>query len=169
MAAGIAVGVVDCVDAAWATIRRAPMVGTAAHLVDAVIPLVPFRQRVLALPKRLRPALRADPALATCVLRIFLGVIERALRVACRDAPAGSRLGALSFVQRFGSALNEHWHYRCRVSDGLSAEAGVGLKFLPVTADGAMAGRVQAEVRPRVVLARRLSLPARSMSLVPLR
>ena len=41
------------------------MAATAAHLVDSVIPRVPMRQWVLALPKRLRPALRNHAALAT--------------------------------------------------------------------------------------------------------
>ena len=49
------------------------MAATAAHLVDSVIPRVPMRQWVLALPKRLRPALRNHAALATRVLRIFIG------------------------------------------------------------------------------------------------
>jgi len=39
-----------------------------------------MRQWVLALPKRLRPALRNHAALATRVLRIFIGSIERELR-----------------------------------------------------------------------------------------
>ena len=56
------------------------MAATAAHLVDSVIPRVPMRQWVLSLPKRLRPALRSNAALATRVLRIFIGSIERELR-----------------------------------------------------------------------------------------
>ena len=53
------------------------MVATAAHLVDSVIPRVPMRQWVLALPKRLRR-----------VLRIFIGSIEHEL---CRRAAAPNR------------------------------------------------------------------------------
>ena len=56
------------------------MAATAAHLVDSVIPRVPMRQWVLALPKRLRPALRNHAALATRVLRIFIGSIQRELK-----------------------------------------------------------------------------------------
>ena len=101
------------------------MVATAAHLVDTVIPRVPMRQWVLSLPKRLRPALRADPVLATRVLRIFIDSIERRLHGCC-IAPAAARPGAVSFLQRFGSALNEHWHYHVCVSDGVFTDASTG-------------------------------------------
>lgn len=107
------------------------MAATAAHLVDAVIPQVPMRQWVLSLPQRLRPALRADPALATGVLRVFIESIERSVRTGAQ-APAECRLGAVSFVQRFGSALNEHRHYHCCVSDGV-----VIPPFLAVAKSGA--------------------------------
>jgi len=63
-----------------------------------------MRQWVLSLPKRLRPALRNHSALATRVLRIFIGSIERELkpqryragsRAAGRgELPAAFRLGA---------------------------------------------------------------------------
>jgi len=34
------------------------------------------------------------------------------------DAPRAARVGAVSFVQRFGSALNVHTHLHCSVTDG---------------------------------------------------
>jgi len=76
-----------------------------------------MRQWVLSLPKRLRPALRNHAALATRVLRIFIGSNERELRRGA-TAPAHARPSTLSFLQRFGSALNENWHYHCYVGDG---------------------------------------------------
>jgi len=37
----------------------------------------------------------------------------------------------VSFLQRFGSALNAHWHYHCCVSDGVFAGAhGQSLDFV---------------------------------------
>lgn len=130
------------------------MAATAAHLVDSVIPRVPMRQWVLALPKRLRPALRNHAALATRVLRIFIGSIERELRRSAA-APVIARIGAVSFLQRFGSALNEHWHFHCCVSDGVFAAAdSQTLAFMPATVDVAdMVARVQARVRRRVLAA----------------
>jgi hypothetical protein len=43
------------------------------------------------------------------VLRILLRVIEARLRE--RSRCARGRLGAVSFVQRFGSTLNAHVHF----------------------------------------------------------
>ncbi len=115
-----------------------------------------MRQWVLALPKRLRPALRNHAALATRVLRIFIGSIQRELRRSA-VAPAHARIGAVSFLQRFGSSLNEHWHYHCCVSDGVFVAAdGQTLAFVPAEVDvAAMVARVQARVRRRVLAAYR--------------
>jgi hypothetical protein len=92
------------------------MVETAAHLVDHVFPPVPVRQWVLSLPKRLRPYLHYDPTLAGTVLRIFLNEIERSLQ---SNVTVGARTGAVSFIHRFGAALNPHIHFHCCVIDGV--------------------------------------------------
>ena len=55
------------------------MAETAAHLVDHVFPSLPVRQRLLALPKRLRYFCKRDPALQGTVLRMCLFVVERCL------------------------------------------------------------------------------------------
>jgi len=44
--------------------------------------------------------------------------IEQVLRAASRVPAPHASLGAISFVQRFGAALNEHWHFHVCVSDG---------------------------------------------------
>jgi hypothetical protein len=75
------------------------MVATAAHLVDNVLPRVPYRQWVLALPKRLRYFLHRDAGhagarfdkLTAGVLRIFLRAVETAVRDACPSAPPKAR------------------------------------------------------------------------------
>jgi hypothetical protein len=95
------------------------MVETAAHLVDQVFPPLPVRQWVLAVPKRLRYFLNRDPEALGAVLHIVLRVIEARLRQ--RSGCPGGRLGAVSFVQRFGSALNAHVHFHCCVIDGVFA------------------------------------------------
>jgi hypothetical protein len=108
------------------------MAEVAAHLRDRVIPRVPVRQWVLSVPKRLRPALARDPDLAGAVLRILLRVMHRALQdtvgVPLRDE---TRFGAVSFLQRFGSALNPHPHFHLAVTDGLFARSRDGLTFHP--------------------------------------
>jgi len=49
----------------------------ARYLNDEVRPSLPVRQRVLSLPKRLRPFLPRDPALAGAVLRILPRAVRR--------------------------------------------------------------------------------------------
>jgi hypothetical protein len=53
------------------------------------------------------------------VLHIFQRVIEGRLRE--RSGCPGGRLGTVSFVQRFGSALNAHVHFHHCVIDGVCA------------------------------------------------
>ena len=92
---------------------------TAAHLVDHVIPPLPVRQWVLSVPKRLRWYLEREPHAVSAVLHILLRVIEAHLRATIPTASPRARLGAVSFVHRFGSALNRHVHLHCCIIDGL--------------------------------------------------
>jgi hypothetical protein len=75
------------------------MAEAAAHLTDHVFPRLPVRQWVLSVPKRLRYYIQRDGAVLNMVLRIFLRVIEQTL------------IGAVAFIHRFGSSLNEHVHF----------------------------------------------------------
>jgi hypothetical protein len=106
------------------------MAQTAAHLVDHVIPPVPVRQWVISVPKRLRGFLADRPAAVAALTRIFIEEIERLLGVAAgvtsdasapATAPAAARprLGAISFLHRFGSALNHHVHLHVCATDGV--------------------------------------------------
>ncbi|MEX0891400.1 MAG: transposase, partial [Gemmatimonadota bacterium] len=98
------------------------MVEVAAHLSDAVLPPVPLRQWVLSLPKRLRPYLHHDPQLAGAILRVLLRAIQTRLRRTSPGAAPDARLGAISFLHRFGSALNPHFHFHVVVLDGLFSQ-----------------------------------------------
>jgi hypothetical protein len=95
------------------------MAETAAHLVDHVFPPLPVRQWVLSVPKRLRYFLEREPAAASAVLHILLRVVEAHLRGRSPGASAQARFGAVSFVHRFGAALNRHLHYHCCILDGV--------------------------------------------------
>ena len=95
------------------------MAETAAHLVDHVFPHVPLRQFVLSVPKRLRPFLHHRPRTASAVLHILLRALRVTLREACPTAPPTASIGAVSFLHRFGSSLNPHFHYHLIVVDGL--------------------------------------------------
>ena len=85
------------------------MVATAAHLTDHVLPPLPVRQWVLAVPKRLRYFLQRDADLQGTALRLFLRVVEPCLRAhspgAGSTAHVPSRLSlALSFRLLFDQA-----------------------------------------------------------------
>jgi putative transposase len=95
------------------------MAGVAAHVTDHVLPHLPVRQWVLSVPKRLRPFLHHNPAIASAVLRIFMRAIRTTLYRASPRAPRDARLGALTFLHRFGSSLNQHFHYHLVVLDGV--------------------------------------------------
>jgi hypothetical protein len=95
------------------------MAEVAAQLVENVFPLVPVRQWVLSLPRRLRFFVHRDAELAGRVLRVFLRGVEAELRQASPAAPVDARFGGVTFVQRFGAALNAHLHYHCCLIDGV--------------------------------------------------
>ena len=88
------------------------MAQTAARLVDHVIPYVPLRQWVLSLPNPLRLLLAAQPKLVTPVLQVVHRAITRFL---LQQADSG----AVTLIQRFGSAANLNIHLRCLVPDGV--------------------------------------------------
>jgi hypothetical protein len=84
------------------------MADTAAHLVDRVLPEVPVRQWVLTLPYPLRYRCAYDARLTSEVLRAFLQALfaELRRRVRQRWGLRAEQCGAVTFLQRFGSALN---------------------------------------------------------------
>jgi hypothetical protein len=137
------------------------MAETGAHLVDHVFPPLPVRQWVLAVPKRLRYFLQRDTALQGTMLRIFLSVVERCLREQCPGCPADARIGAVAFIHRFGSSLNEHIHFHCCVIDGVfepavapdDAPSVIFHAALAHALDAAAFADVQARVRTRVLRA----------------
>jgi hypothetical protein len=82
------------------------MAQTAAHLVDHVIPHVPVRQWVLSLPIPLRVLLAAQPELVTSVLQVVHRVITRHLLGQAGLQADEADSGAVTLIQRFGSAAN---------------------------------------------------------------
>ena len=71
------------------------MVATAAHLTEHVLPPLPVRQGVLAVPKRLRYFLHRDADLRGAALRLLLRVVEQqCLRAHRPGSGPAARLGA---------------------------------------------------------------------------
>jgi len=133
------------------------MAEVAAHLSDSVLPAVPVRQWVLSAPKRLRPHLMRDADLAGAVLRILLRVIRAELHDSARgDPPSDARLGAVSFLHRFGSGLNPHPHFHLAITDGLFAredgEDGGPLHFHPAVGLDAERARALTPIVQRRIL-----------------
>ena len=87
------------------------MVESAAHLVDHVFPEAPVRQFVLTFRFLLRLLLPAEPE----VLSEMLAVVQRGIstcliRRSGLTVASGARTGAVTLIQRFGSALNLNPH-----------------------------------------------------------
>ena len=85
------------------------MAETAAHLVEHVLPKQPIRQWVLSFPYPLRFLFATRPAALSQVLGIVYRAIATFLvrRAGLRvGAGARTRTGAVTLIQRFGSALN---------------------------------------------------------------
>ena len=96
------------------------MVDSAAHLVDKVLPRLPMRQWVLSFPWPLRLLYSTHPQAMTRTLKIVLRAIETHLvRKAGLTRAAGARSGAITFIQRFGSALNLNMHLHMLIPDGI--------------------------------------------------
>ncbi len=93
------------------------MAQSAAHPVDEVIPRVPVRQWVLSFPIPLRILFAAHPELLTSVLRIIHRVIARFLLKQAGLKRATADTGAVTLIQRFGSAANLNIHLHCLVLD----------------------------------------------------
>ncbi len=97
------------------------MADTAAHLTDRVLPEVPERQWVLTLPYPLRYRCAWNAPLTTEVLRAFLRAVFADQRRRARKLfgiRKGS-CGSVTFIQRFGSALNLTPHFHTLVLDGV--------------------------------------------------
>ena len=152
------------------------MVETAVHLTDHVFPRLPVRQWVLSVPKRLRYFMQRDGAVLNMVLRIFLRVIAQSLHANSPGAAqvgesnqAALHIGAVAFIHRFGSSLNEHVHFHVCVVDGVfeqvagegeacadaqDAATPAGVIFHPATGVGADAvALVQTTLRKRILRA----------------
>ena len=99
----------------------------AAHWIDHVMPDVPYRQWVLTLPYPLRYLLAFNPDAVTHALGAFLATISRWQRKRARSLGyENPQTGALTVVQRFGSALNLNVHFHSLSPDGF---------FVPNAAD----------------------------------
>lgn len=99
------------------------MADTAAHLVERVLPEVPIRQWVFTLPYPLRMPCAWNAKLTSAVLRAFLRALfaEQRRRAKQVHGVRNGHCAAVTFIQRFGSALNLTPHFHSLVLDGVYA------------------------------------------------
>ena len=115
------------------------MADTAAHLVDRVLPEVPLRQWVLSPPWRLHYRLGYDRQLCTEVLTSFASALSTCLRRRAKTllglrSVDDAHTGAVTFVQRYDSALRLNVHAHTLALDGVYVRDGPGcsLRFHPL-------------------------------------
>jgi ribosomal protein S27E len=94
------------------------MTDSAALLADEVLPPKPLRQWVLSLPFALRFLLATDAEALTQVLGIVYRTISAHILKKARLTRASGATGAVTLIQRFGSALNLNIHFHMLVLDG---------------------------------------------------
>ena len=94
------------------------MTDSAALLADEVLPAKPIRQWVLSLPFALRFLLATDPDALTQVLGIVYRTISAYVLKEARLTRASGATGAVTLIQRFGSALNLNIHFHMLFLDG---------------------------------------------------
>jgi hypothetical protein len=95
------------------------MTDNAALLVDEILPPVDMRQWVISFPFQLRFLFANDPAVMSKVLSIVTRAISTFLiqQGGCKHSTA--RTGSVTFIQRFGSALNLNVHFHMLFLDGV--------------------------------------------------
>jgi hypothetical protein len=97
------------------------MAESAALLVDDILPEAPVRQWVLSFPYALRFLFATRPA----VMGRVLGIVYRTLAThqirKAGHCHRSARTGAVTLIQRFGSALNLNIHFHMLLLDGVYA------------------------------------------------
>jgi hypothetical protein len=113
------------------------MAETAALLADEVLPERPLRQWVLSLPMALRFLLATRPAVLSRVLGVVYRTISGHLLAKAGLTRVTGNTGAVTLIQRFGSALNLNVHFHMIFVDGVYRTDGAGPPvFRPVASSG---------------------------------
>lgn len=104
---------------------------TAVYLEEHVLPVARYRQWTLSLPLRVRWHLLRKPELVGPVLEVFLRALFGWQRGRARQLGVEGQPGAVSFIQRFGSALQPNVHFHVLVPEGRFGAEGTLLPLPP--------------------------------------
>jgi hypothetical protein len=108
------------------------MAQTAAHLIEQVIPWVPTRQWVVSVPVPLRYWMAGAQDLTAkvhTIIRTTIGQYYVNQAVTHGHERAAVHPGSVTFIQRFGSALNLNLHFHCVFIEGVYLDrTAAGLK-----------------------------------------
>ena len=113
--------------------RLLPQLRRAALLVDEVFPEQPVRQWVLSFPYPLRFLFASRPEVMGQVLGIVYRVIATHLIKKAGYTRTTAHTGAVTLIQRFGSALNLNIHFHMLFLDGVyvdRADGATGFQWL---------------------------------------
>jgi ribosomal protein S27E len=111
------------------------MVEHAALLVDEILPAAPYRQWVLSVPFQLRFLFASKPEVMSKALGIVYRTIATHLIHTAGHTHDTAHTGAITFIQRFGSALNLNVHFHMLFLDGVYVSNKANkLAFKPVNA-----------------------------------
>ena len=102
------------------------MADSAALLVDDVLPSQPMRQWVLSVPFPLRFLFASNPKAMTGVLGIIYRAISTHLTHKAGLKKPMAQTGAVTLIQRFGSALNLNIHFHMLFLDGVYIDSRHG-------------------------------------------
>jgi len=102
------------------------MAESAALLVDEVLPQRPMRQWVLTFPYPLRFLFAARPAVMGKVLGLVYRTLSTHLIKQAGFTHQTAHTGAVTLIQRFGSALNLNIHFHMLFLDGVYADTPDG-------------------------------------------
>src|SRR5437879_1778755 len=98
------------------------MAQTAAHLVECVLPWVPTRPWVVAVPVPLRYWMASSQDLTAkvhTIIRTTIGQYSVHKAVTRGFERANLQPGSVTFIQRFGSAINLNLHFHCVFLEGV--------------------------------------------------
>jgi len=116
------------------------MMDLSIHLVDQVLPRVPYRQWTLTFPRTIRFLMARDKKLLSKLFKMAMSTIFSWQRKQVKSEGFEQIYpGAVAFIQNTGSVLNLHYHSHSIVFDGVFAgnreEELVFIELTPSTKD----------------------------------